>query len=172
MTRVNANDTVGRDILRETEAARDLIAALQSDDEILRHDMVEGETSLLEAIALGIAEIDECDVMIAGIKAKVSEFEARQKRAEARMERLRSLMEQALVIAGIPTMKLDVATLSIKELPPKAIVTDEAAIPAEFWKQPDPVLDRAAISKAIKSGQHVPGVVASNKTISMQIRRA
>ena len=35
MTRVNASDTVGRDILRETEAARDLIAALQSDDEIL-----------------------------------------------------------------------------------------------------------------------------------------
>lgn len=172
MTRVNASDTVGRDILRETEAARDLIAALQSDDEILKHDMVEGETSLLEAVARGIAEIDECEVMISGIKAKVAEFVARQKRAEARVEMLRGLMEQALVIAGIRTLKLDVATLSIKELLPRGIVTDEAAIPAEFWKQPDPVLDRAAINKAIGDGQNVPGVVASNKTTSIQIRRA
>lgn len=172
MARASANDTVGMDVLREAEAARDLIAALRSDDEALNHDMVEGETSFLEAMARAIAEIDECDVLAVGIKAKVEQLTDRLRRVEGRVERLRGLCEQAMVISGVPTVKLDVATLSVKEVSPKPIITDEAAIPAEFWKQPDPVLDRTAINKAVKAGVNVPGVVLSNKTTSLQIRRA
>lgn len=172
MARASANDAVGRDVLREAEAARDLISALLADDDALNHDMVEGETSFLETIAAAIAEMDECDVMADGIKAKVEAFSARLRRVEDRIDRLRGLIEQALVISGIPTVKLDVATLSIKELPPKPIVTDEAAVPAAFWRQPEPVLDRDAIRKAFKAGENIPGVSASNKTVSLQIRRA
>jgi len=172
MCAVRTKDIIARDLVREASAARDLIAALQSDDEVLNTDMVEGETSLFEAIEAALSEIDECDVMVSGLATKIGEFSDRKRRVDARIEKLRGLMEQAMVVGGLPTVKLATATVTVKEVAAKGIITDEAAIPAEFWKQPDPVLDRAAIQRAFKDGVAIPGVVASNKSTSIQIRRA
>ncbi|MEQ3625944.1 MAG: siphovirus Gp157 family protein [Celeribacter sp.] len=156
---------------RHAEAARDLIAEIGSDDETLTQDMVEGETGLLEAIGAALAEIDECEVMKVGLKEKEAAFAARRKRVEARMERIRGLIEQALVIADMKSLRLPSATLTVSQLPSKPLITDEAAIPVEFWKRPDPVLDRKALKDAFDNGDAIPGVTASNGTTSLKIRR-
>lgn len=164
-------DVVAAAICREVYAARDLVAALNDDDERLRHDMVEGETDLLEAIDAALAEIDECDVRITGCKAKEAEFKDRRTLAERRKERLRGLIEQALVVAEISTVKRPTATIIVKDVPPTYLITDESLIPARFWKQPDPVLDRASLKEAFGEGEDIPGVTATNGTTSLAIRR-
>lgn len=165
-------DRVAMNVTHEMQAASSLIAALSTDDDTLRHDMVEGETGLFEAVEAAIAEIDECEIIGVGLDAKIGELEARKKRTEARVDRLRGLIEQAMLIAELPSMKLAVATLSVKAVPPKPIYEDEAAIPADYWRQPDPVLDRKKIAEAIKGGATIPGVSLTNGTTSLQIRRS
>lgn len=170
---MGSRDITADQLRREAEAARGLLDSLRDDDDAqLRHDMVEGETGLLEAIDAALSEIDECDVTVDGCAAKLAQIEARKKRAENRRERVRALIEQAMLIASVPSIKLPTATLTVKEVKPRPLVTDEAAIPAEFWRQPDPVLDRKAISEAAKEGRDIPGVTLSNGGTSLQIRRA
>lgn len=159
-------------LTREATAARDLIAALASDDETLNHDMVEGETSFLEAIDAALAEIDECDMTITGCKAKEAEIAERRKRAERRAERVRALIEQAIQVADLSTVKLPTATLTVRQVPPKYMIQDESKIPTRFWKQPDPVLDRKALGDAFKEGETIPGVGQTNGGTSLTIRRA
>lgn len=165
-------DATADDLRRQADAARGLVASLRADghgdDEALLTDMVEGETGLLEAIAAAIAECDECDIMEAGIKNKQSELSARLKRATDRRERVRGLIEQAMLIADMRSIKLPTATLTVKDIAPKRIITDEAEIPAKFWKQPDPVIDRKALSDA--DGE-IAGTTFTNGTTSLQIRR-
>nr|WP_234834016.1 hypothetical protein [Sinorhizobium meliloti] len=84
---------------RQTEAAKSLLSSLRDqgvdDDAELVADAIEGETNLLEAIEAAVAQIDECDVLITGLKAKEEEFETRRKSIERRAERVRALIEQA-----------------------------------------------------------------------------
>lgn len=159
--------TVGR----QAEAARDLLASIHSDDETLNHDMVEGETDLLEALNLAIVEMDEAEAIAAGCKDRIDVFAARKAQAERRIERIRALIEQALQCVDMPSVRLPLATLSVKATAPKPIYEDEAQIPARFWKSGDPKLDQAAIKAAIDAGETIPGVSQTNGGISLQIRR-
>lgn len=163
-------DRTAERLQRETIAAADLLAALRIDDDDLAHDMVEGETSFLEAIAAALAEIDDCEIVVDGCKAKESQIADRRHRSERRIEKLRAAIEQAMCVTDLPQVKLPTATLTIKAVPPKPIVTDEAAIPSEFWKPQPPKLDRAALNKAAKD-RPVPGVEMSNGGVALQVRR-
>ena len=172
--RKGPKDPVARNLERERESASSLVAELRQgghEDETLFADMVEGETGLYEAIEAAISEIDDCDVTIAGVDAKVAQLTERKRRAEARQERLRGLIEQAMLIADLRSIKLPTATLSVRDVAPKPMIHDESLIPAAFWGQPDPVLDRKKINEAVKSGDTVPGVSQTNGSTSLTIRR-
>lgn len=168
-------DTTARNVERETQAARDLLAEIASDDDDLTNDMIEGETSLLEAIDAAIAEMDECAATIAGCKDREATFAERRQRAERRQERLRGVIHQALSVCGLPGLKTATATLTVKDVPQKPIVSDESLIPAAYWRQPDPVLDKKAINDAYKNGGDdftgIAGVTLSNGGETLQIRR-
>lgn len=155
-------------LAREASAAKSLLAELNTGDEDFQHDVVEGETNLLEAIDAALLEMDECEVIISGCKEVGDKIKARAEKASKRRDRLRGLIEQSLVIAGLDTAKRPTATLSVRKVKPKAIVSDEALIPAEYWKQPDPVLDKAKINKL---DAPIPGVTFTNGGTSLQIRR-
>ncbi|PJJ86814.1 viral Gp157 protein [Brevirhabdus pacifica] len=164
-------DDRANELSREAVAAKDLIAALASDDERLNHDMVEGETSLFEAFDAALAEIDECQVIVEGCKAKEAVFAERRERSQRRIERLRGLIEQAIVVSQIEgAIRRPTATLSVSNLKPKPVVTDEASIPAKFWKPRDPVIDLKAIKDAIDNDETVPGVSMTNGSTSLTIR--
>ena len=158
-------------IQRESEAARDLLAAIGDDDEATLHDMIEGETGLLEALTTAVCIIDEAEAQIAGCKDREKVFADRRAQAERRISRIRSQIEQAIAFVDVQTWKLPTATLTIKAVPPKPIYDDEAAIPARFWRAGDPKIDKSAIADAIKAGEEIPGITMSNGSISLQIRR-
>ena len=169
---MNANEKdIAYALRRQSEAARTLLASLSSDDDTLNHDMVEGETDLLEALTAAITEMDESEIIKSGCADRIATYEDRKRQADKRIERIRGLIEQALAVAKIPTVRLPLATITLKATNPKPIYEDEASIPARFWKPSAPSLDKSEIAKAIAAGEEVPGVSLSNGGISLQIRR-
>lgn len=159
-----------RRVEREAEAARDLLRNIAPEgDEVLAHDMIEGETNLLEAIEQAIGDLRECDVISAGCKSEIDRLESRKGRAERRAETIRAAIEQALITVGLDTVKTPTKTLSITRRPGKPVIVDEAAIPAEFWTPQPPKLDRKALGKALAE-QDVPGAHLSNGSVSLTIR--
>lgn len=155
-------------LAREASAAKSLLAELNTDDEDFQHDVVEGETNLLEAIDAALSQMDDCDIITSGCKDVIDKIKARSDKAAARKNRLRGLIEQALVIAGMDTAKRPTATLTVRKVKPKPFVSDESLLPSEYWKQPDPVMDKQAINKL---DAPIPGVTFTNGGTSLQIRR-
>lgn len=164
-------DPVANKLRREADAARDLMQALSDQSDEMRHDMAEGETDFYEAIDAALAEMDECAAIVAGCDAQIETYKARSSKFKARADRIRGLIEQAMVIADIPSIRRPCATFTVKATKPAPVVSDEAAIPAKFWKPQPPTLNKTAINDAVKNGETVPGVSMTNGGTSLQIRR-
>lgn len=166
-------DPVADRLAREALAAKGLIAELRADgyDEDTQHDMAEGETSIMEAIDAALAEMDECAAVVAGCKAQAEVYNSRALKFSARADRIRGLIEQAMLIADLAIAKRPTATISVKRTPPKPMVSDESLVPSRFFKPQPPKLDKAAINEAVKAGETVAGVQMDNGGVSLQIRR-
>lgn len=158
---------------RAAEALRETLAKMPGiDDETVR-DTIEGETGLHEAIADVVATLTDAETMSAGLAVMIEKFEARKARYEARTDFLRSAIEQAMVIGELRKLELPDCTLSLSQRPRQVVIIDEAKLPARFWKQPEPVIDKRALAEALKStAENVPGAVLSNGAVSLTIRRA
>jgi hypothetical protein len=164
---------------RETEAAKDLlsnIAELIGDDADAKFDAIEGQTSLFEAIEKVVAYLDECDILLTGIKSQRLRLSTREKDTKARSERIRAHIEQTLMVLNIcEPVRLPTMTLSLRKTPQGLVITDEALIPAEFWKEqpkPAPELDKNALIEALKSKKSVKGAELDNGGKTLTIRRA
>lgn len=141
-------------------------------DETLLLDSIEGETSLLEAIDKLLLAISSDQGLEAGALAAAEKLRTRADRFAKRAEAARALIEQALLVADLPKIERPAATLSLVARAPKVEVTEEAEIPAEFWKTGDPTLDKKSLLAALKEGRAVPGACLSNGPPSLTIRTA
>ena len=187
---------------KETEAVRLLLDGMRAlftgDDTSLLMDTIEGETDLLEAIDAVIAEIDETDVLVTGLREKETQFATRRRSMEERVKRLRSLIEQAMAISEQHSLRRPAATLSLRKIPPDVVVMSEAEVPAEFFilqPPPPPKLDKAGLRLALQECARrleaaaaiddpnereqllrdirpIPGAMLSNGGFSLQIRRS
>jgi hypothetical protein len=145
-----------RDMHKELAAAAALKHQLaeafgEEQDLVLLRDTVEGETDLdgaidkiLEQMALDVANIQ-------GLEKFESTMAARRKRLGDRVETMRSMLLNAMDILEQGRIERPIALLSMKNLPPKLLITDEAAIPTAFFKQPDPVLSKSALTAELKN---------------------
>lgn len=141
-----------------------------NDDPQLLLDTIEGETNLAEACVVVLEETLEDQVLIEGLKAKIEELKVRQGRMERSVEMRRNVILMAMDKAGLHTVKSALGTLSVKPTPPKALIADEALVPAKFWKPADPKLDKGAVVDALKAGEAVPGASLSNGGITLSIK--
>lgn len=141
-------------------------------DEALLMNSIEGETSLLEAIDRLLLTIAEAAGLAQGAHAAAQGLSARAERLEKRADAARAVIEQALMIAELEKLERPTATLSLVRRPPKLEITEEADIPADYWKLGDPKLDKKALLAALKDGRGVPGACLSNSAPSLTIRSA
>tara|TARA_R110000868_G_C10823881_1_gene758835 strand:+ start:717 stop:1223 length:507 start_codon:yes stop_codon:yes gene_type:complete len=158
---------------REAEAARSLLANIRDvigDDEDAAADAVEGQTGFKEAVIRVTERLAEIEAIAEAIATRRERLGARSARLTAQSEAIRTALSAALDHAGVKRIELPSATISLKATPPKIIVTDEAAIPTEFWKRGDPKLDRGSLLKALKDEREIPGAALSNGGITIQIR--
>lgn len=169
---------VSRGLAIQAEAAKRLLTQLRDqghgDDAELSADVIEGETSLHEAVAAAIDQIDSLEVLVIGLKAKEEAFAERRRMIEARADNLRAAIEQAMISAEQVNIPLPTATVFISKRKPALIVENEAEIPSEFFieqERPAPKLDKRALAAAISDGRRVPGATLDNGTVSLSIRR-
>lgn len=161
-------------ITDQADAARKLLTAyadILAGDEQATADTIEGETDLHAAIAIAADRIAENDALVDAIKSRADALGVRRKRLEAQSDLLRSAIGVAMEVATIKRLQLSEATITLKATPVSAIVMDEAAIPARFWKPQEPKLDKRAVLDALKAKETVPGAALSNGGSTVQIRR-
>lgn len=164
-----------RKLQLEIEAAQrlkeKLIASYGEDADLLR-DMVEGQTSLHEAIGHAALELAAVEGEKEGIEIALAKLKARLTRYCDRAQGIRDAIQVAMETAELTSLKTPAATLSVRASPQRLEVTEEAAIPAVFFKQPPPVLDKKAVTDALKAKQDVPGAVLSNQPPALSVRFA
>ena len=147
-----ANDP---DLAADEAAMSDALRAETEDVSALLHRM-------LRASVAARSMADAAEEMAANITA-------RRDRYKRRADALRSTAFAAMDALGIPKIELPDLTASIARGKPAAIITDEAALPDEYWRTTRAV-NKAAINDAIKNGVVVPGVEMTNAIPSLQVR--
>lgn len=160
---------------QEAQAARELVETLRQlgreDDDAIDLSL-ESETDFKEAVAWALRQVREAEMMAGAIETRRAALEARQRRYQARSERMRDAIRDAIEIAGVTApIATPEGTVSVRSTGPKLIITDEDALPAAM--RPETVVrrvDRAAIMRALKAGEAVPGAVLSNGGQTLQIR--
>ena len=93
-----------------------------------------------------------------------------EQRFEQQRDSIRTAIATAMEAGGIKKVEHAIGTVSLKTVPPKAIITNEADIPARFWRPSDPKLDKRAVLDALKSSEAVPGAELSNGSMTIQIK--
>ncbi len=89
--------------------------------------------------------------------------------ADALAKQAREALTEALE-ATTGRVKAGIHTASTSNGRQSVAITDDAAIPAEFMRQPEPQPDKAAILAAMKEGRNVPGAVLRNGAPTLTIR--
>lgn len=157
---------------RDWSTLRAEMERLDDMDEATILGTLEGETNLLEAIAIIDEFILDAEADEAGAAAVIKRIQDRKERAARRQDRLRAVVTQAMDVAGLKTAKTAGGTYTIRATPPAPIVEDESQIPAAYFKPQEPKLDKKAVNEAVTNGETIPGVRMSNGGISLTIRRS
>ena len=164
---------VSRELHLQGEAAKALLLNIRDvveDDAEMIETAIEGETNLKEAISAAVDRILELDAHEEAITAQIKALSERKERFSHQSERIKAAVHVAMSQAELRKMELPVATISVRAVPPKAEITDEAILPSRFWKPQDPKLDRKAILDALKAKEEVPGATLSNGGETISIR--
>ena len=75
----------------------------------------------------------------------------RLERKKKRLEWLRGLLAQAMDQSGIKKLPRPTATVSLGQLKGKAIIVEESEIPTDYWRRPEPVPDKTALTAALRA---------------------
>lgn len=166
---------ISRAVFVQGEAARALLANIRDvigNDEEMAAVAVEGETGLIEAISGAVDRLHELETNCVALEAREKDIHDRRARFEDQAARIKAAIHVAMGHGELRKLELPQATLSLRAVPPKAEITDEAAIPSKFWKAQDPKLDKKAVLDALKSKEEIPGASLSNggETISIRVK--
>lgn len=140
-----------------------------AEDDVLRADMIEGETEAFDFLAQAVRNIGERQALANGIAEYAKELGERRARMERGVEALRALAFKVMSDADLRKVELPEATLSIRNGVPKVVITDETALPADCVKT-TVAPDKTAIKEKLVTGQEVPGACMSNAEPTLAIR--
>jgi hypothetical protein len=144
------------DLEKELAAAKALKFQLTSiygdgePDTVLLKDMVEGETNLFETVDRILLQITLDEANLVGLDKSKSTMEGRKKRIEGRVDTMRTMLASALEILEEKRFERPLATITLKPTPRKVLITDEAMIPAKFWKTAEPTISKKDLADALK----------------------
>lgn len=141
----------------------------EADDETLA-DTLEGLSSLPEALAAVIRAYLEDLSLAAALGQRISDMQERLGRFEARAERKRALVTQVMERAELKKLQEPDFTVSLRAVTPGVVVSDEAQIPADYWKPQAPKLDRKGLLASLNAGQVVPGATLGNGGTTISVR--
>lgn len=157
--------------LAEHLQLRDLIVCEFRDvDEETLHDTLEGISSLPEALSAVVRAYLEDLSLAAALGQRISDMQERLARFEARAEKKRALVTQVMERAEIKKLQEPDFTVSLRAVPPGLVVSDEAQIPADYWKPQPAKLDRKGLLVSLNAGQVIPGAALGNGGTTISVR--
>ena len=141
------------------------------DDETLR-DTLEGLTELPDLIQEVIRSSLDDETLVAALKARTEEMQARLDRFKRRAAKKRDLACWAMGRAGIERLQAEDFSVFLRHGLQRLEIVDEAKIPGEYLVPLAPRLDRTALLSRLKLGAIVPGamLVYGQPHISVRVR--
>lgn len=149
-----------RDIEKEAQAVlllQDTLKELGVNDPDLIDISIGSETNFKEAVEELLKLEGETAGLRAGLESYMATLADRVKRFKAREEWCRTMVAVALKQANQPRLETGYGTVSLKNLPAKVVVHEEADIPADFWitpppaPPPEPIIDKTTILERLKA---------------------
>jgi len=153
--------------LRQREALLQAFPELRDDVQALA-DTLEGEAEAPDVIAGFIRDAREDEGRADALTTMLKAMSERKARYAARAERRRQAALAIMQACAIRKVELADFTASVRSVPPKVEITDEAAVPdslCKFTRSPD----RVAIKNALINGE-VPGAHLTNGSESISVR--
>ena len=139
------------------------------EDDVLRADSIEGQTTAFEFLAKIVRLIGGTSAIATGTADYIGELQERKARLERREMALRALIFKVMNTAELKKVELPEATLSVRNGQPKVVIVNEREIPSEFFRvKREP--DRTAIKAAITAGEYVAGTTLTNAEPTLAIR--
>lgn len=147
-----------------------LMAQFRDIDEETLADTLEGLSSLPEVLsAIVRAYLDDLS-LAAALGMRISEMQERLARFEARAEKKRALVTQVMERAELKKLQEPDFTVSLRAVPPGLVVSDETAIPADYWKPQPAKLDKKSLLVSLNAGQVIPGANLGNGGTTISVR--
>lgn len=150
---------------------REALASAVGDDASLWEDTLEGQTGLFEAVDRALERLADLESFEQALRAQEAELAARRARYMKQAASIRGALQSALRAANLRRIERAAATVWLRGVAPQAVITDEAAVPAEYLVIPAPRPDLRAISQALKEGREVPGARLEAERETIAIRR-
>lgn len=155
------------------QARRDLASLLAlhpelEEDDVLRLDMVEGETNALEIIDRLIEAEKDARCLEEATGNAIEQLKKREVRFANRRDVVRKYILRIMEAANLRRVERPAATVSIAAGRPKVIITDEAAIPPAYHRIKTEI-DKESIAKTLKTLGEVPGATLSNPEPQLRI---
>jgi hypothetical protein len=91
------------------------------------------------------------------IKEEEQRLADRRKAYENKVSSLKQYLQDQLEVAGLNKVKRPTITVAIQNNPPSVEVADEQLIPANFFIEQAPKLDKKSLLQHLKDGHEVPG---------------
>lgn len=145
-------------VLEMAEAGEDLADTLES-----LEDAIEVKA---ENTAKVIKQLEANAEMLANEAKRLSE---RKSAIENNVRNLKSYLQDQLDKCGKSKIKGEIFTVAIQNNPQSVEVLDESKIPAAYFIQQAPKLDRKELLAHLKAGEEIAGV-AIKQTQSLRIR--
>ncbi len=139
------------------------------EDDILRADMIEGETDLHSYLRTIERERHHAEALAVATREVIESARKRRHRFVRRDEALTRLMFNLLQHGNLRRVELPEATLSIANSPRSVVIIDEGLLPKSCIRiKTEP--DKIAIKQMLDAGNDVPGACFSNPEPHLTIR--
>lgn len=131
---------------------------------------LESETKFEELLTQVVRRIEDTKALAEGMAGRLTELQERKSRFLHRMESLRGLLFKLMDSAELNKLELAECTLSIRNVAPSVVITNEENLPdiaCKFERKPD----KTKIKELLKTGQ-VAGATMSNggKKLAMRVK--
>lgn len=138
------------------------------EDDILRTDCIEGETSAFEFLREVERKRREAATMAGALATEIAQLGERQARFERREKAMRDLAFKIMQAGDLPKIELPEASYGVTRGRPKVIITDEAVLPDRYWRiKREPNITEIA---ATLKDRPVEGAILSNAEPHLTIR--
>ena len=124
--------------------------AEEADPDVLR-DTIEGIDGEIEDKADNCAKvIRNLEGESKAIGEEIERLNKKKRGIDNSIDSIKKNLERCMIITGKRKFKTTLFSFGIQKNTPSVSVKDESKVPAQFWKQQDPKLDRTSLKEFLK----------------------